>query len=310
MRLLFCSKSDDAIAWRERLRGLAPDIEMRVWPGTAGNLDEIDAALVWKPPRGLLAKLPKLKLILSLGMGVDHIFADPTLPKHVPLARLVDPDLVDRMSEYCALAVLRYHRDADTYDADQARKAWRPRPGSHASERSVGIMGLGEIGGDLAMKLALFGFKLRGWTRSPKSLSRVECFSGREGLVAFLASAEILVCLLPLTPETENILDARAFAALPRGAVVINAARGAHVVDDDLLAALDSGHIAAAQLDVFRTEPLPPAHPFWTHPKIRVTPHNAAITNPDTAARQFADNLRRLARGEPVLNLVDPARGY
>ncbi len=171
-------------------------------------------------------------------------------------------------------------------------------------------MGLGEIGRDLASKLGVFRFRLRGWSRSPKSLPAVECFSGESGLAPFLAGTEILVCLLPLTPETEGILNARTLAALPRGAVVINAARGGHVVDDELLAALDSGHIATAQLDVFRQEPLPLEHPFWTHPKIRVTPHNAAITNPDTAARQVVENLRRLARGEKLLNLVDTARGY
>jgi glyoxylate/hydroxypyruvate reductase A len=310
MPLLFVSTWDDKGAWKRRLAALDPSLEVRAWPDEMGERAEIDAALVWKPPAGLLASLPNLKLILSLGMGVDHIFADPKLPPHVPIARIVDQELVDRMSEYCALAVLRYHRDADAYDRFQAERRWRQIPGPHASGRRVGILGLGEIGRDLARKLAMFGFKLAGWSRAPKSIAGVESFHDAAGFLPFLARTEILVCLLPLTPETDGILDARAFAALPRGAVVVNAARGGHVVDTDLIAALDSGHLAAAQLDVFRQEPLPKQHPFWAHPKIRITPHNAGITNPETAAHQIVDNLRRLREGKPLLNLVDRTRGY
>jgi glyoxylate/hydroxypyruvate reductase A len=310
MALLFVSTWDDKGAWRRRLSALDPALEVRTWPDDVGEAATIDAALVWKPPAGLLATLPNLKLILSLGMGVDHIFADPKLPPGIPIARIVDQELIDRMSEYCALAVLRYHRDADAYDRFQAERRWKQIPGPHASGRKVGILGLGEIGRDLAKKLAAFGFRLAGWSRTPKSVPGVESFHGEGGFFPFLARTEILVCLLPLTPETEGILDARAFAALPQGAVVINAARGGHVVDGDLVAALDSGHLAAAQLDVFRQEPLPREHPFWAHPRIRLTPHNAGITNPDTAAHQIVENLRRLARGEPLLNIVDRTRGY
>lgn len=310
MALLFASTWDDKDAWRRRLAALDPSIEFRVWPDQVGDPAAIDAALVWKPPAGMLAGLPKLRLILSLGMGVDHVFADPRLPKGVPIARIVDRDLIDRMSEYCALAVLRHHRDADLYDAFQRQRLWKPVVGPHASSRRVGILGLGEIGRDLAAKLGVFGFKLAGWSRSAKAIPGVECFHGAAGFRPFLAASEILVCLLPLTAETANILDAAAFAALPKGAVVVNAARGGHVVDADLIAALDSGHLAAAQLDVFRTEPLPPDHPFWTHPKIRVTPHNAGITNPDSAAAQIVENYKRLREGRPLLNVVDPARGY
>lgn len=310
LRLLFVSNADSKSAWQRRLAALDPSVEVRLWPD-AGDLAEIDAALVWKPPAGLMAKLPRLRLILSLGMGVDHVFADPDLPKGVPVARLVDPDLVNRMSEYCALAVLRYHRNADTYDAFQRARQWKALPNEPAgAARRVGILGLGEIGRDLAGKLAPFGFKLAGWSRTAKRIPGVESFHGAAGLKPFLARSEIVVCLLPLTPETEGILNAEAFAALPKGAVVVNAARGGHVVDADLVAALDSGHLAAAQLDVFRQEPLPPEHPFWAHPRVRITPHNAGLTNPDTAAAQIVENLRRLRAGEPLLNVVDPARGY
>ena len=310
MPLLFVSTWDDKGAWKRRLAALDPALEVRVYPDDIGDPARIDAALVWKPPAGLLASLPNLKLILSLGMGVDHVFADPQLPQGVPIARIVDQELIDRMSEYCALAVLRYHRDADAYDRFKAERRWKPVPGPHASGRRVGILGMGEIGRDLAAKLAVFGFKLAGWSRTAKSVPGVESFHGAAGFVPFLAHSEILVCLLPLTPETEGILGARAFAAMPRGAVVINAARGGHVVDADLIAALDAGQLAAAQLDAFRQEPLPPDHPFWAHPKIRITPHNAGITNPETAAHQIVDNLRRLRAGETLMNVVDPQRGY
>jgi glyoxylate/hydroxypyruvate reductase A len=310
IRLLFVSNSDNKTAWKQRLVALDPSIEVRLWPD-AGALDEIETVLVWKPPPGLMAKLPRLQLIFSLGMGVDHILADPLLPKRVPIARLVDPDLINRMSEYCALAVLRYHRRADTYDAFQRARHWKSLVNEPAAaSRHVGILGLGEIGRDLAAKLAPFGFRLAGWSRTARQVPGVEGFHGSAGLKPFLARSEIVVCLLPLTPETEGILDAAAFAALPKGAVVINAARGGHVVETDLIAALDGGHLAAAQLDVFRQEPLPPDHPFWTHPKVRVTPHNAGVTNPLTAAKQIVENLRRLRAGEALLHIVDPARGY
>jgi glyoxylate/hydroxypyruvate reductase A len=310
MRLLFYSRADSAAAWRKRLAALDRSIELRSWPEDAGDLAQIDAALVWKPPPGLLARLPRLQAVLSLGMGVDHIFADPELPAHVPVVRLVDRDLIGRMSEYCALAVLRYHRNADKYDADQRVRRWHPGDEPHASARTVGIMGLGEIGSDIAAKLAPFGFRLRGWSRSPKALLHVLGFAGPEEFEPFLRECEILICVLPLTRQTEGILGVRAFRALPRGAVVINAARGAHVVDAELIGALDSGHLAAAQLDVFREEPLPAGHPFWAHPKIRITPHNAGITNPDTAALQIVDCLARLRRREPLPNTVNRERGY
>ena len=296
--------------WREMLGREPGGIEVRLYPEELGDAGDIVTALVWDPPPGLLAGLPNLKLIQSLGMGVDHIFRHADLPAGVPVARLVDPDLVARMSEYCVHSVLHYHRDADRYDRDQAARHWRPRPYPAASARPVGVMGLGAIGADTAGKLARLGFDVAGWSRSPKALPGIAGFHGSEGFAAFMARSQIVVCLLPLTPETEGILDARAFALMPAGGGIVNAARGGHVVDADLIAALDSGHLAFAKLDVFRTEPLPPDHPFWRHPKIRITPHNAGITNPESAAAQVAENHRRVLRGEPPHNIVDPARGY
>jgi len=309
MAIVFHSTSDDPVAWEREMARHLPGEDFRVWP-EAGNPAEIDAALVWKPPAGMLKRFPNLRLIASLGMGVDHVFADPELPAGVPVARIVDPDLVNQMSEYVILAVLRHHRKSDLYDQFQRDGRWRQLRPPATDACRVGILGLGAIGGEAARKLAMIGFPVAGWSRGPKTVEGVESFHGADGLDPFLGRSDVLVCLLPLTPETEGILDARAFAALPAGAHVVNVARGGHVVEEDLLAALDSDHLSGATLDVFRTEPLPADHPFWSHPKVRVTPHMAGLTRPETAAAQIAENIRRARAGEPLLNLVDPAKGY
>ena len=296
--------------WRDMLSRQQGGIDVRLYPDELGDAEDITAALVWDPPPGLLLALPHLKLIQSLGMGVDHIFKHSDLPAGVPVARIVDPDLVARMSEYCVHSVLHYHREADRYDRDQAERRWNPIPYPAASTRRVGVMGVGEIGADTARKLKLLDFNVAGWSRSPKDIPGVVGFHGAEGFGEFMARSEIIVCLLPLTAETEGILDARAFELMPRRGVIINAARGGHVVDEDLIAALDSGKLGFAKLDVFREEPLPKDHPFWAHSKIRITPHNAGITNPVTAAAQVAENYRRVQRGEAPNNIVDPERGY
>ena len=288
---------------------LAPDIDMRIWP-EIGDAAEIDHALVWRPELGLLAALPNLKLILSLGAGVDHILCDPHLPAGVPIVRLVDPYLTEAMSEYVILQVLRLHRRDLDYRAQQQAGIWRELPQKNAGERPVGILGFGEIGQDAGRKLAALGFPVSGWSRQEKAVAGFSMFAGPAGLPQLLAQTEILVCLLPLTEETQGILNARAFAALPRGAGLVNAGRGAHLVEEDLIPALDSGQLSAAALDVFREEPLPPGHPFWQHPRILVTPHIAGITNPQTAAPIILDNIRRFEEGRPLLNRVDPARGY
>ncbi|MEJ2121157.1 MAG: glyoxylate/hydroxypyruvate reductase A [Alphaproteobacteria bacterium] len=309
MPLLFISKSDDPHAWRAMLAEGLPDLEVRVWP-EAGDPSEIEFALAWKPEAGLLARFSNLKLIQSLGMGVDHIFVDPELPEGVPVARLVDPDMVRQMGEYVIFAALRHHRHMDAYDANQRAGRWASAGLRDTPLVRAGVLGLGAIGGDTAMKLASLGFQVAGWSRTPKSLDGIESFHGDDGFAAFLQRTDILVCLLPLTPETLGILDAAAFGTLPEGAYVINLARGGHVVEDDLLAAIDRGHIAGATLDVFQTEPLPDGHPFWAHPKVHVTPHIAGLTNPRTSAAQVIENIRRVRAGEAPHNLVDAARGY
>lgn len=308
MALLFYSPDDPPEPWRHHLLALLPDLDLRVWPET-GNPAEIDAALVWRPPPGLLKSLPNLKAVLSLAAGVDAMLADPTLPD-VPLCRMVDDSLTSTMSEFVLLQVLKYHRNLDVYAERQRQARWDLHLPLPAAETTVGIMGLGVLGADAARVLVAHGFAVRGWSRTAKTLPGVAAFAGQEGLAPFLAGTRILVCLLPLTDETRGILDARLFAALPKGARLVNVARGAHLVEQDLIDALDVGQLAHASLDVFRTEPLPPEHPFWRHPRIDITPHSASYGLPESAAAYVAENLRRLRDGRPLLHVVDRGRGY
>jgi len=309
MALLFRSSVDSEARWKPQLTRLMPELEVRIWP-EIGDTAEIDYALVWRPAPGFLASLPNLKLILSLGAGVDHILTDPHLPGGVPIVRLVDPYMTDAMSEYVVLQVLRLHRQDFDYRCQQERRMWLELDQKNAAERAVGILGFGELGQDAARKLQGLGFHVALWGRRQRSAEGLLGYAGSAGLSAVLDRSEILVCLLPLTAETEGILNASTFAMLPKGAALINAARGGHLVEEDLLAALASGRLSAAVLDVFRDEPLPADHPFWRHPRIVVTPHVAAATHPPTAAPIILDNIRRLEAGLPLLNQVDPARGY
>jgi glyoxylate/hydroxypyruvate reductase A len=300
----------DAEGWRDRLgAALGMPIDLRAWPDV-GDPADIAIALAWKPPAGALARLPNLRLIVSTGMGVDHLLVDPDLPDGVPIVRVIDPGLVGQMAEYAIYWALHHHRDMDAYAVQQRQQAWQETPFVDTASRRVGVMGLGEIGADTARKLALLGFATAGWSRSPRRIDGVECFHGSGGFEPFLRRTDILVDVLPMTPHTANLLDARVFALLPRGAFFVNMARGGHVVDHDLVAALDSGHLAGAALDVFHVEPLPAGHPFWTHPRIHVTPHIAGPTNPRTAAESVAENVRRLRAGQPLLNLIDRSSGY
>lgn len=309
MALLFYSKADDPEAWRTALHRIDPALDMRVWPDVGAH-EQIEAALVWHPPLGDLARYPNLKLIQSLGAGVDHIAADTTLPSAVPVARLVDHDLTRQMVEYVILAVLNRHRRIDDYRDLQAKREWRVLPMVRQHESRVGILGLGEISGAAASVLLGLGFPVSAWTRTRRQAGQIAVYHGPDGLTDMLQNTDILICLLPLTPETRGLLNAERFAQLPAGAYVINAGRGPQLIEPDLLAALDSGHLSGAWLDVFAEEPLPADHPLWNHPKVMITPHIAGLTNPQTAAQQVIDNLRRVQAGEPPRHLVDLARGY
>jgi glyoxylate/hydroxypyruvate reductase len=309
MAVLFFSTGDSPDEWRAELAKHLPQLDFRVWPDI-GDPADIDAAIVWRPPPGLLAGLPNLKLIAVLGAGVDSLFIDPTLPVEVPVVRLVDPYMTVAMSEYVQWQVLRLHRQDFTYRRQQQAREWRQLAQPNASERRVGVLGLGVLGSDAALKLKVLGFDVAGWSRSEKRLHGIATFHGPEGLSALLNRSEIIVCLLPLTANTTGILDRRLFAQLPRGAAIINCARGRHLVENDLIEALASGQLSAAALDVFADEPLPIDHPFWSHPQIAVTPHVAAVTHAPTAAPVVAENLRRLAQGKPLLHRVDPSERY
>jgi glyoxylate/hydroxypyruvate reductase A len=309
MVLLFYSDVDDPRPWREALTRAIPELDFLVWPQTQ-RLEEIEYALVWRPPPGMLAQFPRLKAILSLGAGVDNILSDPALPRSVPLTRMVDAGLSAQMSEYALYGVLHFHRSMDRYADQQRRGEWCQLPAVPAQERSVGVMGLGVLGAGFARQAQALGFQVLGWSRTPRDLPGITVRHGAPALAEFLRTTQILVNFLPLTPQTEGILDARLFSQLPRGAFLINIARGAHLVDADLLRALDDGRLAGAMLDVYRQEPLPAGHPFWSHPKIVLTPHVAAQAIAALMVEQVVDNLRRLERGETPAGLVDVGRGY
>ena len=272
---------------------------------------EIGYAVSFRPPPGLLKSLPNLKAVFSLGAGVDGLLLDPDFPKDKPLIRFVDPTLSGEMAQFAVLHVLMQHRTVQFFSAAQAESTWRQRMLPRPTEATrVGILGLGEIGTVCAERLRDLGFPVTGWSRSRKTVAGIKSFAGAGELDAFLAGCDFLICVLPLTADTRHILNARTFAKLPKGAYIINIARGGHVNEPDLIAALDSGHLAGATLDVFETEPLPATSPIWKHPKIIATPHIAAITSPLAATRSILAGIAALERGEAAKNVVDMGRGY
>jgi glyoxylate/hydroxypyruvate reductase len=295
--------------WRNALQDLLPEIEVRLWDDP-GDRAAVEYAVVWKPPPGGLKTFSNLKCIVSMGAGIDHLLADPDLPRQVPVIRTVGSELRQRMREYLALHVLRYHRRLPDVEAAQRRKDWEQVITPPAQKRVVGIMGLGNMGAQAAHTLAELGFAVEGWSRRPKRLHGIACHHGDDGLGTFLARSEILICLLPLTPATEGILNRRLFAGLPRGACLINVGRGQHLVEKDLVPALDSGQLGGATLDVLQQEPPPADHPFWTHPKILLTPHIASLIDPETGAKVIAQNLKLFMAGQPVPDMVDLSQGY
>ena len=291
------------------LRRAMPEDEVRV-PPEFGDKSEIEYALVWKPEPGMLASLPNLRAIFSIGAGCDHILADPERPQHLPIVRMLDDYLTAMMSEWAVMAVLYFHRFMPEYRREQAAEVWHRRWPNYTPETAVGVLGLGAIGRDIAAKLKLFGFQVHGWSRTPQEIADITCHHGAEGLRAMLPQCRHLVCVLPLTDQTRGIIGAETLGLLPEGAFVANLGRGGHVVDADLLAALDSGHIAGAFLDVFNDEPLPPGHAYWQHPKVVMTPHIAGEIVPRSAARTVVANIRRDQRGEPMQGILDLDRGY
>lgn len=272
--------------------------------------EEITYFSGFRPPPGFLKTLPNLKAMFSLGAGVDGFLRDPELPK-LPLTRFVDPTLMHEMAQYVVMHVLIAHRGQHFFDAAQRESTWRQRMLARASRNTrIGILGLGDIGGTIATSLLPFDFQLSGWSRSRKNISGVKSFAGEAELPQFLAQCDYLVCVLPLTEDTRGIMDAKLFAQLPKGAWVINVARGAHLIEEDLIAALDSGHLAGAVLDVFQSEPLPDDSPIWQHPKITATPHIAGITDAQAALAYVGDCVARCESSRPLENVVDLNKGY
>lgn len=309
MSLVFYSDSDDPEPWREALARALPGLAFRASPDIGDPL-EVRYTLVWKPPQGWHRQFPKLRAILSLGAGVDSLLEDPTLPDGIPVTRMVDAGMGRQMAEYALYGVMHFHRGMHHYARQQRAGTWVPRPPVAAKDFRVGVMGLGVLGLQAAALIRSAGYPVIGWSRSGTPADGLQVYAGAGEFAAFAGQVSALVNFLPLTPDTRGIIDARLLAALPRGAFVINLARGGHVVDADLLAALDSGGIGGAMLDVFQIEPLPPGHPYWSHPGVVVTPHVAAVIQAEDAASQVVENLKRLERGESPLGVVDRRRGY
>jgi glyoxylate/hydroxypyruvate reductase A len=300
--------------WRERFTRVCPDRPVALIPDDAIDPASVRYAAVWKPKPGVLGGFPHLQVIFNLGAGVDAVVADATLPD-VPLVRVAVDDLTRRMTEYVVMHVLMHHRRQGYYGESQQKRLWAPKLQWAASALRVGIMGMGVLGRDAADALARIGFDVAGWSSTPKSVVGIECFAGAAQLGVFLARTDLLVCLLPLTPQTRGILNRKTFTQLARdgrlgGPVIINAGRGGLQVEDDILAALDDGTLAAATLDVFGTEPLPADSPFWTHPKVTLSPHNAADTDPDAISVYVAEQISAFERGEALINVVDRGAGY
>ncbi len=308
MSVVFYSEADPPKPWRNAFAAVFPQMQFHVWPDV-GDVESVRYALVWNPPSGMLNKYPNLKAVLALGAGVDYLLADPGTPD-VPVIRLLGAGLAPQMAEYAVYAVLHFHRAMPEYHVQQSKSVWQPHAPVLSSQFTVGVMGAGIIGGLIAEHLVELGYAVRCWSRSGSSIDGVESFAGDAQLNEFLSACRVVVNALALTDKTVGILGTNTFMSMPPGSYVVNIGRGGHLVEDDLLAALDSGHIAGAMLDVFNEEPLPANHPFWSNPRVVVTPHIAGVTVASEAEAQVIENVKRMERGEPPVGAVDRQRGY
>ncbi|MRW90255.1 glyoxylate/hydroxypyruvate reductase A [Duganella sp. FT80W] len=310
MRILLHRADGKTEPWIKDFAKYLPEAEIEIWHA-GEQCQACDYAVVWSPPEAMLPELGTVKAIFVTGAGVDALlkFGD-ALPHHIPIIRLEDAGMAVQMAEYVAHSVLRYFRRFDEYEAQARAGQWTPLPQHHKEDFSIGVLGLGVLGTRVLETLAPFGFPLRGWSRTEKSLPGVQTFTGADGLDTFLRGSRVLVCLLPLTPETSNIMDRTNMCKLPQGSYIINVARGSHIAEPDLLTLIKSGHIAAATLDVFRNEPLPAQHPFWQEPRITITPHISALTLRRESVQQIAANIRKTEAGEQVAGTVDRTLGY
>jgi glyoxylate/hydroxypyruvate reductase A len=308
MTFLYKANAVRGMQWARAFAARAPDLPFRIWPDV-GDPAQVRYLAAWLPPENIAATFRNLELIFSVGAGVDQ-FDFSQLPPHIPLIRMLEPGITESMIEYVTMAVLALHRDLVDFIAQQREQTWREIQIISASSRRVGVMGLGLLGQAVLERLKAFGFPLAGWNRAPRIMTGVTCYAGASALPEFLAQTDILVCLLPLTTETRGILNRDLFAQLPRGAKLVNVGRGGHLVADDLIDGLDRGVLSAAVLDVAEPEPLPAGHPFWRHPRILLTPHNASMTIPESAVDYVLETIARHRRGETLPGLVDRERGY
>jgi glyoxylate/hydroxypyruvate reductase A len=308
MAFLYKGPAQRGAVWAEQFARRMPQLPFWTWPEVV-NPDQVRFLAAWEPPPRLAETLPSLEILFSVGAGVDQ-FDFSALPPELTVVRMVEPGLTACMCEYVSWAVLSLHRDMPLYLDQQRRSQWKDHPVRPASTRRVGVMGMGMLGRAALAQLRLLGFDCAGWNRSRRNEPGVRCYSGEAELDEFLARTDILVCMLPLTPETRGILGRRVLGALPEGACLVNAARGGHLVEADLLAALESGRLSAAVLDVCEPEPPTQGHPFWEHPRIWLTPHIASATQAGSAGEALLDNLRRYEAGLPLEGVVDRSRGY
>ena len=306
MSFLIISSNRDPKAWTKALKEYDPQLEIEVFPEVQ-NPEEVDFVLSWKHPHGIFKEYPSLKVIASMGAGIDHIIEDPNIPEGIKITRVIDEQLTKDMGVFVLALVLEQLRNLSQH---YCSTEWKSKKYGRPEDVQVGIMGLGELGKAAAKKLRENGFKVAGWSNSPKEIEGVDSYYGNGQLEDFLKETNFLVCLLPLTSETENILNKRLFQKLPKDAYVINVARGGHLVEEDLLEMIKSAHLSGASLDVFRKEPLPENHPFWNEEKIKISPHIASVTHPSSVVPQLVENYRRLKNGKELKNVVSRTKEY
>lgn len=309
MSIVIIRQDDKINTWVAAMKAVAPEIPIYSYL-EEHNAEEVEVALVWKHPKGSLATYPNLKYIASSGAGVDFVFEDTNVPTHLPITRVIDTMLASDMSEYVIAVIFSHLKHLNQYKINQINSIWKPINYHRIADFTIGILGLGALGTILSEDLTRFGFKTQGWSLSKKSLEGVKTYAGQVELTSFLSTTQILVCLLPLTNETTGILNKALFEKLPKGAYLINVARGGHLVDRDILQVLDKGHLSGAALDVYHQEPLPKDHPFWRHDKIHMTPHFASVSDTQSVVPQILENYKRMKSGKPLLNLVSKSKGY
>ncbi|APD05663.1 glyoxylate reductase (NADP(+)) [Flavobacteriaceae bacterium UJ101] len=308
MAIVLISQHPNSSKWIHLLKSFNKNLDLRIYPFDSDR-EEVDYALTWKPPLGALKNYPNLKAIASLRAGVDDLLKDPDLPK-IPITRIIDPKVAQSMGYYLLGTIMNYFCHLTSYKERQEQKVWEQRPNIIADNLTVGIMGLGAIGKEVALKLNSIGLNVIGWAKSKKEISNINCFQGEKEFYSFLNQSNILICLLPLTKETKGILNKKTFQQLPKGAHIINVARGEHLEEDHLIEMLNNNHLSGATLDVFKQEPLDPSHPFWEHDKITITPHVSSLSNPNIVIPQVLKNYELLKQNKPLNNIISLEKGY